>query len=376
MMLRNQGWERRAGRGRPAPRGGGSLRQGVNPFWCWLAFGHPTAAAAQAQNPSTGWNGQIGVFTCFAISFVQAAGSRWTPAKTLVPTTIFESKPTGIRRRCSARVGGLGAAKQDPISLAKHELWGPAHAKSVRVGVFVRLRGGAGGPNRPCPQSNGRAGRALVADRPGGGAPLFSALRHPPPAFAGRGGRAAEKEEIQGLSVRRYHYQATAELNGHLRTFLLAYNRAKRLRPLRGLTPHEFVCTQWQKNPVAFTQDPTHLIPGLYARGWLACDGHHARKIDNQGLAARPAHATPGSGLIVRSDRGGRHCGNGYRAPLHRHGALRSQSRRGECYDNAQADSPWSRLKTTELERREWPVYRDLADARVSVAEYFDCYNL
>ena len=33
------------------------------------------------------------------------------------------------------------------------------------------------------------------------------------------------------------------------------------------------------------------------------------------------------------------------------------------------------RLKTKEIERREWPVFADLADARVSVADYFDCYN-
>ena len=35
----------------------------------------------------------------------------------------------------------------------------------------------------------------------------------------------------------------------------------------------------------------------------------------------------------------------------------------------------WSRLKTEELGPREWPVFRDLADARHSVATYFDYYN-
>ena len=54
---------------------------------------------------------------------------------------------------------------------------------------------------------------------------------------------------------------------------------------------------------------------------------------------------------------------------------MRSRSRRGECYDNAQAESLWSRLKTEVLERREWPVFTDLADAQASIADYFDCYN-
>ena len=78
---------------------------------------------------------------------------------------------------------------------------------------------------------------------------------------------------------------------------------------------------------------------------------------------------------MVPSDRGGQYCGKAYRALLHQHQALRAHSRRGECYDNAQAESRWSRLKTEELERREWPVFADLADAQVSVAAYFDYYN-
>ena len=65
-------------------------------------------------------------------------------------------------------------------------------------------------------------------------------------------------------TVKRFHYQSTNELNEHLQAFLLAYNHAKRLKTLRGLTPHEFVCAQWQKNPTIFTRDPTHLTLGLY----------------------------------------------------------------------------------------------------------------
>ena len=59
---------------------------------------------------------------------------------------------------------------------------------------------------------------------------------------------------------------------------------------------------------------------------------------------------------------------------------MRSQSRRGECYDNAlpgttQAESLWSRHKTEVLELREWPVFTDLADAQASIADYFDYHN-
>ena len=52
-----------------------------------------------------------------------------------------------------------------------------------------------------------------------------------------------------------------------------------------------------------------------------------------------------------------------------------SHSRRGECSDNAQAESRWSLLKTEVLEVRDWSGFSDLADTQVSVAEYFDHYN-
>ena len=59
---------------------------------------------------------------------------------------------------------------------------------------------------------------------------------------------------------------------------------------------------------------------------------------------------------------------------------MRSQSRRGEYYDSAlpgttQVESCWSRLKTKVLELHESLVFAFLADAQVSVADYFNYYN-
>ena len=67
--------------------------------------------------------------------------------------------------------------------------------------------------------------------------------------------------------------------------------------------------------------------------------------------------------------------GKNYKALLREAKAQLSHSRRGECYDNAQAESRWSRLKTEELEARDWFVFADLTDVQGSVAEYFDYYN-
>ncbi|MDQ2769767.1 MAG: IS3 family transposase [Bacteroidota bacterium] len=86
-------------------------------------------------------------------------------------------------------------------------------------------------------------------------------------------------------------------------------------------------------------------------------------------LAQRPA-----PGLIVHSDRGGQYVGNAYKALLRDARTQLLHSRRGDCYDNAQAESRWSRLKTEELGARDWPVFADLTDAQASVADYFDYY--
>ena len=39
---------------------------------------------------------------------------------------------------------------------------------------------------------------------------------------------------------------------------------ARRLKTLRGLTPYEFVCHAWTKEPHRFRLDPSHHTPGPY----------------------------------------------------------------------------------------------------------------
>ncbi len=67
---------------------------------------------------------------------------------------------------------------------------------------------------------------------------------------------------LKEATVRRYHYASHDELRVHLQLFLDAYNYARRLKTLRGLTPYEFVCRTWTEQPARFRVDPTHLTPG------------------------------------------------------------------------------------------------------------------
>jgi transposase InsO family protein len=67
---------------------------------------------------------------------------------------------------------------------------------------------------------------------------------------------------IKDATVRRYHYDSHDQLRAHLQLFLDAYNYARRLKTLRGLTPYEFICKTWTDQPHSFRVDPTHLTPG------------------------------------------------------------------------------------------------------------------
>jgi IS30 family transposase len=69
---------------------------------------------------------------------------------------------------------------------------------------------------------------------------------------------------LKEATVYRYYYDTHQQLRDHLATFLMAYNFAKRLKMLKGLTPFEFICQQWQKQPERFLHDPSHHILGLY----------------------------------------------------------------------------------------------------------------
>lgn len=68
---------------------------------------------------------------------------------------------------------------------------------------------------------------------------------------------------IKEATVRRYHYDSHDRLRAHLGDFVTAYNFAKRLKTLNGLTPYEFICKTWTTEPQRFKLNPIHQIPGL-----------------------------------------------------------------------------------------------------------------
>ena len=81
----------------------------------------------------------------------------------------------------------------------------------------------------------------------------------------------------------------------------------------------------------------------------------------------------PSQGLTHHSDRGVQYASNDYTGLLKEHGIRISMSRSGNPYDNATCESFMKTLKYEDVYRQE---YRDLAEARASVAQFIEkIYN-
>ena len=68
---------------------------------------------------------------------------------------------------------------------------------------------------------------------------------------------------IKEATVKRYHYDRHEQLESHLDDFINAYNYGRRLKTLKGLTPYEFICKAWTKEPERFSLNPLQQMPGL-----------------------------------------------------------------------------------------------------------------
>jgi len=81
----------------------------------------------------------------------------------------------------------------------------------------------------------------------------------------------------------------------------------------------------------------------------------------------------PDLGLLHHSDRGCQYTSKQYRDALSSAGIAVSMSRRGNCWDNAVAESFFATLKTELVYRRSWRTRKELRDAVFEYIEVF--YN-
>lgn len=79
----------------------------------------------------------------------------------------------------------------------------------------------------------------------------------------------------------------------------------------------------------------------------------------------------PKPGLIHHSDRGSQYASDDYQKALAKQGMRCSMSRKGDCWDNAVAESFFSTLKTERVHHR---LYRSRDEARRDIFEYIEVF--
>jgi putative transposase len=82
-------------------------------------------------------------------------------------------------------------------------------------------------------------------------------------------------------------------------------------------------------------------------------------------------HRKPRPGLIHHSDRGVQYASAEYQAVLERHAIRPSMSRKGDCWDNAVAESFFATLEKELIEQSDWQTHDD---ARRDVFEFIEIW--
>lgn len=114
-------------------------------------------------------------------------------------------------------------------------------------------------------------------------------------------------------------------------------------------------------------------IEDLFSRkivGW-AMDAHMETSMVLRALDMAMADRRPQAALIHHSDRGSQYASHDYRQRLLDRGIAISMSRRGNCYDNACAESLWARLKVELVHRRR---FRTRDEAKQAVFQYIEVF--
>ena len=116
------------------------------------------------------------------------------------------------------------------------------------------------------------------------------------------------------------------------------------------------------------------VVIDLFSRlvvGWSMADHMRAELVLNA-LRAALGHRVPSEeGLVFHSDRGSQYASDAYRAALREHGIVCSMSRKGNCWDNAVAESFFSSLKTELVHRT---VFLTHESARMAIAEWIEVF--
>ena len=104
--------------------------------------------------------------------------------------------------------------------------------------------------------------------------------------------------------------------------------------------------------------------------GWSMAD-HMRAELVNQALAMALVQRQPAAGLIMHTDRGSQYGADSYRQLLTQHRIQPSMSRKGNCWDNAVAESFFHTLKTELIYLEDFDTHEQ---AQMAVFEYIEVF--
>ena len=102
--------------------------------------------------------------------------------------------------------------------------------------------------------------------------------------------------------------------------------------------------------------------------GWALAD-HMRTELVNEALEMAFVQRQPGEGAIFHSDRGCQYTSKEYGDLARANGVVLSVGRKGECWDNAVAESFFATIKRELIDTRSWPTRAGL---RRAVFEYIE----
>jgi putative transposase len=116
-------------------------------------------------------------------------------------------------------------------------------------------------------------------------------------------------------------------------------------------------------------------VQDAYSRaivGWSMAD-HMRSELVVDALQMAVARRRPAPGLVHHSDQGSQYVSLGFGQAARDAGIARSMGSKGDCYDNAVAESFFVTLKKELVHRRSWPLRRELISEVFQYIEAF--YN-
>jgi len=115
------------------------------------------------------------------------------------------------------------------------------------------------------------------------------------------------------------------------------------------------------------------ILLDLYSRkvvGWSMSNNNNGQLVKDS-LEMAIEHRQPKPGLIHHTDRGSTYAMQSYRETLEKHDMKSSMSRKGDCWDNAVAESFFANLKNELIY---WQNYKNQNEARCDIFDYIEIF--